>query len=126
MAREPARPPGDAEDDDSPAEVSRTHPRVHRRYTIHEIVAKTQVSPRQIHYWVSMGLLGPPRGYGRGATYTNDHLHDVAEIAGWLAETGAWPALLLEEIQQADRDGREGDDLPQLRTRNLRPRGHHS
>ncbi len=122
MAREPTRPPGDAADEDSPPEVSRTHPRIHRRYTIHEIVAKTRVSHRKIHYWVSLGLLGPPLGYGRGATYTDDHLHDVAEIDRWMAEKRAWPTLLREAIHRADHEGAT-DDLPQLRTLNLRTRG---
>ncbi len=125
MSHDPAYPSDIAEDDDAPSGASGTHPRIHRRYTIHEIVAKTRVSHRKIHHWVSIGLLGPPLGYGRGATYTDDHLHDVAEIDRWMMEKRAWPTLLREAIRRADREGAT-DDLPQLRTLNLRTRGRQS
>ena len=43
-------------------------------YTIGELSQQADVTPRTIRFYVAEGLLPPPLGAGRAATYTADHL----------------------------------------------------
>jgi DNA-binding transcriptional MerR regulator len=44
------------------------------RYTINDLERETGISPRNIRYYITQGLLPPANGRGVGATYTADHL----------------------------------------------------
>ena len=44
------------------------------RYTIGDLERETGISPRNIRYYITQGLLPPANGRGVGATYTADHL----------------------------------------------------
>ena len=44
------------------------------RYTISDLERETGISPRNIRYYITQGLLPPANGRGVGATYTADHL----------------------------------------------------
>lgn len=44
------------------------------RYTIADLERETGISPRNIRYYITQGLLPPANGRGVGATYTADHL----------------------------------------------------
>lgn len=43
-------------------------------YTVKELADRGDVTPRTVYYYVSEGLLLPPRGGGPAATYGDDHL----------------------------------------------------
>lgn len=49
--------------------------------TIRELAHLAGTTPRTIHYYTSEGLLPPPRGAKRGATYTSAHLARLRLIA---------------------------------------------
>ena len=44
------------------------------RYTIADLERETGISPRNIRYYITQGLLPPANGRGVGATYTAEHL----------------------------------------------------
>lgn len=44
------------------------------RYTISDLERETGISPRNIRYYITQGLLPSAHGRGVGATYTADHL----------------------------------------------------
>lgn len=44
------------------------------RYTISDLERETGISPRNIRYYITQGLLPPANGRGVGATYTAEHL----------------------------------------------------
>jgi DNA-binding transcriptional MerR regulator len=43
-------------------------------YTIADLETATGISPRNIRYYITQGLVPPARGRGVGATYTRSHL----------------------------------------------------
>jgi DNA-binding transcriptional MerR regulator len=49
-------------------------------YTLTELADMTGISPRNIRYYISKGLLEGPVQAGRNATYTEDHLKRLIEI----------------------------------------------
>jgi DNA-binding transcriptional MerR regulator len=44
------------------------------RYTIADLERETGISPRNIRYYITQGLLPPANGRGVGATYSAEHL----------------------------------------------------
>lgn len=64
-------------------------------YSIGELARQAGVTRRTIRYYVELGLLPPPGGAGRAATYTLDHLRRLEQIRALQAHR-----LSLEEIRQ--------------------------
>jgi len=48
--------------------------------TLQDLCERASVSPRTIRYYIQQGLLPPPDGAGRGATYSLDHLRQLQLI----------------------------------------------
>ena len=49
-------------------------------YTIGELARAADVTKRTIRYYVAQGLLPPPYGSGRAATYSSEHLYRLELI----------------------------------------------
>jgi len=45
-----------------------------RDYGIKEVCALAEVTPRTIHFYIQQGLLAPPEGAGRAASYSDGHV----------------------------------------------------
>ncbi len=80
-------------------------------YKIGELAEKSGVSKRTIHYYLSRGLLPPPKGAGPQSFYTEEHLLRL-ELLKKLQEK-YWPldkirahlnALTLAEVQKELRE----------------------
>ena len=65
------------------------------KYTLAELAAAGGVTPRTVRFYISKGLLPPPRTRGRGAFYGVEHLQRLRQI---LQEKGE--ALTLDQIRQ--------------------------
>ena len=50
------------------------------RYSMEELSRRARVTPRTIRSYVAEGLLPPPEGSGRGATYGRNHLDRLKVI----------------------------------------------
>ena len=73
------------------------------RYEVGELAALGGVSRRTVRYYVQEGLLAPPDGLGRGASYGEGHLERLLKVRS-LQEQG----LTLDEVRHALRAG-QGD-----------------
>jgi DNA-binding transcriptional MerR regulator len=65
------------------------------RYTLSEVCEMTNVTPRNVRYYIQQGLVDRPNGAGRGARYGRDHLLQLMVIGHWQAE-----GLSLERIRE--------------------------
>ncbi len=54
-----------------------------RSFTPDELCRLVEVPRRTLRYYVQIGLLARPRGAGRGARYTSEHLERLLEIRKW-------------------------------------------
>jgi DNA-binding transcriptional MerR regulator len=50
-------------------------------YSISDLAAAADVSPRTVRFYIQEGLLPPPEGAGRGSHYTAAHLATLRRIA---------------------------------------------
>lgn len=55
-------------------------------YSIDQIARLSAVSVRTIRFWIQSGVVPPPNGSGRGATYGAEHLEAVLRVLRWQAE----------------------------------------
>jgi DNA-binding transcriptional MerR regulator len=76
-------------------------------YTIAELAELGGVSRRTVRYYVQEGLIPPPKGLGRGAHYTKEHLDALLRVKS-MQERG----LLLEEIRVALLPGKPRAEEP--------------
>lgn len=51
-----------------------------KKYSIGQLAELSGVSRRTIRFYVQTGLLKPPKGLGRGAHYTDEHLQALQSI----------------------------------------------
>jgi len=51
-----------------------------KTYSISELASKAGVTKRTVHYYVSRGLIPPPKGSGVYSTYNQDHLYRILLI----------------------------------------------
>jgi DNA-binding transcriptional MerR regulator len=79
-----------------------------KRYSIRELSALTDLSPRTIRYYIQEGLVDKPEGQFKGAYYTDRHLKQLVTIRKY-KESG----VSLERIAQILHEESE-DDLPRL------------
>ena len=63
-------------------------------YSIGELAAQAGVTRRTVRFYVQRGLLPPPEGLGRSASYTGRHLARLLEIKAWQEQ-----GVPLEEIR---------------------------
>ena len=56
------------------------------RYTLSEVCEMTNVSRRNVRFYIQEGLVDRPNGAGRGAWYGRDHLIQLMVIGHWQAE----------------------------------------
>lgn len=55
-------------------------------YNIETLAKMSGLTRRTIRYYIQRELLDPPRGSGRGAFYTDDHLERLHKIKVWAAQ----------------------------------------
>lgn len=72
-------------------------------YSISHLAKLADVTPRTIRYYVEIGLLAPPEGAGKTATYGGEHLERLAEIKELQARR-----FKLEEIRDLLSAGTHG------------------
>jgi len=65
------------------------------RYTLSEVCEMTNVSRRNVRFYIQEGLVDRPNGAGRGAWYGRDHLIQLMVIGHWQAE-----GLSLQRIRE--------------------------
>lgn len=54
------------------------------KYTISDVMTKTGISKRTVHYYIARGLIPPAMRDGDGFFYTNEHIARI-EYIRWLA-----------------------------------------
>jgi DNA-binding transcriptional MerR regulator len=54
-----------------------------RSFTLDEIAALAELPRRTVRYYIQLGLLDRPAGYGKGAHYTNQHVEQLMLIRKW-------------------------------------------
>ena len=55
------------------------------KYTISDVMTKTGISKRTVHYYIARGLIPPAMRDGDGFYYTNEHITRI-EYIRWLAD----------------------------------------
>jgi DNA-binding transcriptional MerR regulator len=76
------------------------------QWSVGDLARLGGVSRRTVRYYVQEGLIPPPRGLGRAATYGHDHLERLLRVKE-LQERG----LTLEEVRREVEPGRRAKDL---------------
>lgn len=85
-----------------------------RRFSPDELAALAGVNRRTVRFYVQEGLLDRPRGAGRGAYYTEQHLSRLLDIRRWqqagislerIRELLQAPAADLAAVAQRPRPG---------------------
>jgi len=76
------------------------------RYTLSEVCEMTNVSRRNVRFYIQEGLVDRPNGAGRGAWYGRDHLIQLMVIGHWQAE-----GLSLQRIRDL-LQGKDPKSLP--------------
>ena len=69
------------------------------QYTLSEVCEMTNVTPRNVRYYIQQGLVDPANGAGRGAWYGRRHLMQLMMVSQLQAE-----GLSLERIRELLRD----------------------
>ena len=54
-----------------------------KAFTLDEIAALVELPRRTVRYYIQLGLLDRPLGYGKGARYTNQHVEQLILIRKW-------------------------------------------
>lgn len=54
-----------------------------RSFTLDEIAALAELPRRTVRYYIQLGLLDRPVGYGKGAHYTGQHVEKLILIRKW-------------------------------------------
>lgn len=76
------------------------------RYTLSEVCEMTNVSRRNVRFYIQEGLVDRPNGAGRGAWYGRDHLIQLMVIGHWQGE-----GLSLQRIREL-LQGKDPKSLP--------------
>ena len=75
------------------------------QYSLDEVCEMTNVSRRNVRFYIQQGLVDRPNGAGRGAWYGRDHLIQLMVISHWKDQ-----GLSLQRI----RELLQGKDAPAL------------
>lgn len=78
-----------------------------RDMRIDELSASSGIKPRSIRKYISMGLVSPPSGRTRNATYSDDHLADLLTVRKFLLQ-----GLSLAQIKEEMAPGRVHSKRP--------------
>jgi len=54
-----------------------------KSFTLDEIATLTELPRRTVRYYIQIGLLNRPVGYGKGAHYTSEHVEQLILIRKW-------------------------------------------
>ena len=54
-----------------------------RLFTLDELGSLVDLPRRTVRYYIQIGLVDRPEGFGRGAHYTTQHLNQLLEIRKW-------------------------------------------
>jgi DNA-binding transcriptional MerR regulator len=74
-----------------------------KAFTLDETAALVELPRRTVRYYIQLGLLDRPLGYGKGARYTNQHVEQLILIRKWQLA-----GLSLERIAEVIKDGGKG------------------
>lgn len=85
-------------------------------YSISELGDAAGVSRRTVRFYVQRGLLPPPEGLGRAASYTGRHLARLLQIKAWQEQ-----GVPLDEIRARVSDATETTRRPARRAQHQEP-----
>ena len=74
-----------------------------RSFTLDEIAALAELPRRTVRYYIQLGLLDRPVGYGKGAHYTHQHVEQLMLIRKWQLA-----GLSLERIAEVLKGNSDG------------------
>ena len=77
-----------------------------RSFTLDEIAALAELPRRTVRYYIQLGLLDRPVGYGKGAHYVSRHVEQLMLIRKWQLA-----GLSLERIAEVVKD-ESAESLP--------------
>jgi DNA-binding transcriptional MerR regulator len=78
-----------------------------KKFTIEELCSLVEMSKRKVRYYIQKGLVSRPKGTGKGAYYSRDHIEQLLAIRKW-KDAG----LSLERIQEiltAEKDAYQSE-----------------
>jgi len=83
-------------------------------FTPDELCRLVELPRRTLRYYVQIGLVARPRGAGRGAHYTSEHLDQLLEIRKW-QQAGLSLDRIRELLDTTDDEGLRPPPRPRQR-----------
>jgi DNA-binding transcriptional MerR regulator len=74
-----------------------------KTFSMEELAALAELPRRTVRYYIQMGLLDRPIGYGKGAQYTSQHVEQLLLIRKW--QHAGLSLDRVAEVLKADDDG---------------------
>ncbi len=54
-----------------------------KTFTLNDISALAELPRRTVRYYIQSGLIDPPKGVGKGASYTQGHVEQLLTVRKW-------------------------------------------